>query len=192
MKFEELEKKIGRGAAIAVYYSDSKNKLLLNLEFADLIDAYKETLTGSGLRKIFKEKILRQVKYDSSFRKQFQVYQTFTDDPKLKKRILKKLVKSAEDLNDWMDIYCELETGDDLKPKIERKMLKVADNLEKLFTLYYVIQGESELEEVFERISAFETGIEEWAEIFTRIPQKKEFSKIREIFISKMSKLVEK
>ena len=103
------------------------------------------------------------------------------------------MMNSADDFNDWMNIYCELENDLDAKRIAVLGALKPFRSLEELYTLYYVTLEEVDLEEVIlEKIENYQTGIEEWAEIFMRIPRKEEFSKIREIFISKMSKLVKK
>ncbi len=87
-----------------------------------------------------------------------------------------------------MDIYIELETGKKTKSEIEKIMLDVAENLEELFTLYYVICEESNFAEaVVERISEQIAPIEKWVEIYERIPRKKEFFIIKEIFFKKMA-----
>ncbi len=163
------------------------------MKFNELVDVYKEAPEGNRLKENVEKSIISRAKYKSSFGRWFQAYQTFADNPKLQKKILKKMIKNAEDFNQWMDIYVELEAGDKMKPEIEKIMISATNDLEELFTLYYVILDESSLvESVLEKISKLEAPLEKWAEIYERIPRKKEFSKIREIFISRMSQIVEK
>ncbi len=92
MKVEELKQKIGFGAAVVVYYSDSRKGFPSGLKFSELVDVYKESPEGSNLRKICQKKILRRAK---SFQDWFQTYKTLKDDADLQGKLLSKVKKSA-------------------------------------------------------------------------------------------------
>lgn len=190
MELRKLAKKIGIGPAMIIGHQKAGDKIIRDATFDDLITAYIEAPEESEFRKICQKEILGRAK---SFQDWLQAYKIFRDDAGLQDKLLKKLKKIARFFNDWMDIYVEIPMNNGTREVIAEIMLITANNLEDLFTLYYVICEESSLVgAVAEKISEQVAPIEKWVEIYERIPRKKEFSKIREIFIFKMSELLEK